>query len=89
LDLNLDAAMCKSYVDLNFSFVNRSFLGKITFGQFLAGYANIVLLVGTVRTHRDYNRLGSKGECDGGASACTAVAKPAAADDDIEEVLLL
>jgi hypothetical protein len=79
--------MCRSYVDLNFSFVNRSFLGKITFGQFLAGYANIVLLVGTVQTHRDF-RWRVKGEADSGASASNAVAEPAAADDDVEEVLL-
>ena len=79
--------MCSSYVDLNFSFVNRSFIGKVTFVQFLAGYANIVLLVGTVQTHRDC-RVGGKGQADGAANAFTAVAEPVAADDDIEEVLL-
>lgn len=36
LHLNLDEAMCQNYINLNFRFVDRSFRGTISFGQFLA-----------------------------------------------------
>lgn len=43
LHLNLDPDMCRNYVDMNFRFVDRSFRGTITFGQFLACYANFLI----------------------------------------------
>mmetsp|Transcript_19545 Transcript_19545/g.66468 ORF Transcript_19545/g.66468 Transcript_19545/m.66468 type:complete len:244 (-) Transcript_19545:470-1201(-) len=42
LNLNLDPIMAKSYIDINFRYVDRNFTGKITFGQFLACYANFL-----------------------------------------------
>ena len=42
LHLKLDEKMCRHYVDMNFRYVDRSFRGTITFGQFLACYANFL-----------------------------------------------
>jgi Ca2+-binding EF-hand superfamily protein len=42
LDLKLTPLMLKQYVDVNFKFVDRTLQGKISFGQFLACYANFL-----------------------------------------------
>lgn len=42
LNLNLDAALLKQYVDINFRYADRNLRGLITFGQFLACYANFL-----------------------------------------------
>jgi Ca2+-binding EF-hand superfamily protein len=42
LDLKLTPLMLKQYVDVNFKFVDRTLRGKISFGQFLACYANFL-----------------------------------------------
>jgi Ca2+-binding EF-hand superfamily protein len=42
LDLKLSPLMLKQYVDVNFKFVDRTLQGKISFGQFLACYANFL-----------------------------------------------
>lgn len=42
LDLALTPLMQRQYVDVNFRFVDRALRGKITFGQFLACYANFL-----------------------------------------------
>lgn len=42
LDLALSPAMQRQYVDVNFRFVDRALRGRISFGQFLACYANFL-----------------------------------------------
>ena len=42
LDLKLSPMMLKNYIDINFKFVDRTLQGKLSFGQFLASYANFM-----------------------------------------------
>ena len=42
LDLKLSPLLLQQYISTNFSFVDRELAGKISFGQFLACYANFL-----------------------------------------------